>query len=344
MKNRLIPWLLVFLVAGNAPVESLTSYAGADWLLPKARIFSGFRELLPDIGIPNMGRVQIKPSGKFGYRRVGWKAGIPIPYKFLFNDSADVVGDYYTIKPKEVDLWVGEASVQAEFSSGLAVFTTVSGNILQSALNNWFPETREEAERLLWRQREFLWMEADFGLIQPVLGPLCMEVGFRYDDFRLVFKEPYETRTLGGSKISSVNLRAYEAQSRTWIPYIGIGLNSWSLKAFIIGSLFAPSKTRLETRVSANSSQLLGVSCFTAFTTDEPATYIELNAQYLMKWIPLVNLSLWGKSGWLQVLGRGEIDNTCSFSPGFSVQPFDEITLTVNRYDIAAGLSVNIVF
>ena len=337
--------MIVFLVAGNAPVESLTSYASrSDWLLPKARIFNRFRELLPDIGIPNIGRVQIKPSGKFGYRRVGWKAQIPIPYTFLFNNTPDLVGDYYTIKPKEVDLWVAEAALQAQFGDGFSIFAAISGNILQSALNNWLPETREEAERLLWRQREFLWMEADFGLIQPVLGPLCMEVGLRYDDFRLVFKEPYETRTLGGSKMSSVNLRAYEAQSRTWIPYIGIGFNSWSLKAFVIGSLFAPSKTRLETRVSANSSQLSGVSCYAAFSTGEPSTYIELNAQYLMKWIPLVNLSLWGKSGWLAVSGRGEVENTCSFSPGFSVQPFEEITLTVNRYDIAAGLSVNIVF
>ena len=139
MKNRLIPWLIVFLVAGNAPVESLTSYAsGSDWLLPKARIFNRFRELLPDIGIPNIGRVQIKPSGKFGYRRVGWKAEIPIPYTFVFNDSADVVGDYYTIKPKEVDLWVGEASVQAEFSSGFAIFTTVSGTFCRALSTTGF--------------------------------------------------------------------------------------------------------------------------------------------------------------------------------------------------------------
>ncbi|MFH0960169.1 MAG: hypothetical protein V1897_15860 [Pseudomonadota bacterium] len=346
MINRLVPWLLIFFVTGNAPLDPLNSFAiGADWSLSKAGIFNtSFRELLPDIGMPNIGRVQISPSGKFGYRRVGWQTRIPIPYTFIFDTSEELVGDYYTIKLKEVDLWVAEAMVQMNFGGRFSAFAAISGNILQSALNNWIPETREDAERLLWRQREFLWMEVDLGLVQKVLGPLCVEVGLRFDDFRLVFKEPYEAKTLGGSKISSVNLRAYQAQSRTWLPYLGVGFHSDLLKAFIVGSLFAPSQTSLQTRISASSSQSSGVSCYTIFTTDEPATYIEFNAQYLMKWIPLVSLSLWGKSGWLQVSGRGGVENSCSASPGFSAQPFDEIALTVKRHDIAAGLSLNIIF
>jgi hypothetical protein len=344
--NRLIPWIIILILVTNAPLESLSSLAnGSDGFLPKTGILnSRFRELLPDIGLPDIGRVQIKPSGKFGYRRVGWKAEIPIPYTFIFNDSDNMTGGYFPIKLNEVDLWIAEAALQAKFGKGFSIFASISGNILQSALNKWLPDTREEAERLLWKQREFIWMEAEFGCLQPVLGPLCMEAGLRYDDFRLVFKEPHEIKVSAGSKAAFLNLKAHEAQSKIWIPYIGFGFDGVFFKAFAIGSVFAPSSIRIETRISANSSQLSSVSCYTILTTDEPATYFELNAQYLMNWLPLFNLSLWGKSGWVQVSGSGRIQNDCSASPGVSAKPFEEISLNVSRHDMAAGLSLNIVF
>ena len=294
---------------------------------------------LPDIGFPNVSRIQFFPYGKFGYRKVGWRAIIPVPYTFLFNESADLVGDYYTIKLKEVDLWVAEAGIEAQFIGGATVFARISSNILQGLLNTWFPETREAAERLLGKQSDFSWIEVETGFIKSILGPLSIEAGLRYDDFRLAFKEPYEIKAATGSKITSVTFKAYQADSYIWLPYIGCGLNGKSVKAFLSGSLFAPSHIKMEARVSANASQISGVSCYTILTSNEPASYLELNIQYLMNWLPLVNLSLWGKSGWLRISGKGDVTNNCVSSPGFSVLPLDEINLTFTRYDIAAGLS-----
>lgn len=300
--------------------------------------------LLPEIGIPNISRIQFTPYGKFGYRKVGWSAIIPVPYTFLFNESPDLVGDYYTIKLKEVDLWVAEAGIEAQFVGGATVFARISGNILQGIMNTWFPETREEAERLLWKQRDFSWIEIEAGFIQSVLGPFSMEAGLRYDDFRLAFKEPYEIRAATGSRITSVTFKAYQADSYIWLPYIGCGLNGKGLKAFVIGSLFAPSHIKMEARISGNASQTSGVSCYTILTSNEPGSYLEFNIQYLMNWLPLVNLSLWGKSGWLRISGKGDVQNNCVSSASVRVLPLDEINLTFTRYDIAAGLSLNISF
>lgn len=338
--------VLVLLVFVFGPLGYPTKIARAsDQASAKSKTLSSqLITFFPDIGLPNISRIQITPYGKFGYRRVGWSAIIPVPYTFLFNESADLVGDYYTIKLKEVDLWVAEAGIEAQFSGGATVFARISGNILQGLLNTWFPETREEAERLLWKQRDFSWIEIEAGFIQSVLGPLSMEAGLRYDDFRLAFKEPYEIRAATGSRITSVTFKAYQADSYIWLPYIGCGLNGKGLKAFVIGSLFAPSHIKMEARVSANASQTSGVSCYTILTSNEPASYLEFNIQYLMNWLPLVNLSLWGKSGWLRISGKGDVQNNCVSSPGVSVLPLDEINLTFTRYDIAAGLSLNISF
>ena len=144
-------------------------------------------------------------------------------------------------------------------------------------------------------------------------------------------KSRMQIKATTGSKITSVTFKAYQADSYIWLPYIGCGLNGKSVKAFLSGSLFAPSHIKMEARVSANASQISGVSCYTILTSNEPASYLELNVQYLMNWLPLVNLSLWGKSGWLRISGKGDVTNNCVSSPGFSVLPLDEINLTFTR-------------
>jgi len=323
--SKIIMTYLILIIVGSAQLGLSIGIADASdhALLKPKTLSSGILMFFPDIGFPNISRIQFTPYGKFGYRKVGWSARIPVPYMFLFNESPDLVGDYYTIRLKEVDLWVAEAGIEAQFNGGATVFAQVSGNLLQGILNNWFPETREEVERLLWKRRDFSWIEVEGGLIQPILGPISMKVGLRYDDFRLAFKEPYEIKAVGGTRITSVSLKAYQADSYIWLPYVGCGLNGKGIKAFIIGSLFAPSQIRMEARVTANVSQTSGVSCYTIFTSNEPASYVELNIQYLMNWVPIVNLSLWGKSGWLQISGRGEIQNNCVSSPGVSARSLD---------------------
>ncbi len=298
----------------------------------------------PKLSIPQVGRIEFKPFGKFGYRRVGWSAKVPISAHYLPSDSLESIDEYYNISPKEIDLWLGEAGVEAKFVNGSIVILRASGNILQNVLNTWVPETRVEAERLLWRQSSFSWIEVEGLLIQPIMGNICIQAGLKYDDFRLAFKKPYELTSMSSSRKTAINFRAHQADSYIWFPYMGLGWNGSQLKFFVSASMFAPSTIRMESRINAISSKTSDVSCYTVFSSKEPATYMEMNVEYFINVLKLVNLSLWGKAGWMKASGKGEVTNKCDVFSGSANLPFDVFDITFTRYDVGAGLSLNIAF
>lgn len=322
----------------------LTDEARAQSMASSGNVSGWITGFLPDIGFPALSRMEITPYGKFGYRKVGWSAKLPVPFRIESGGSVDSVGDYYTLRLREVDLWVAELGMDAQLVKGVTVYSKISGNILQGILNEWFPESRTEAEQLLWRTRNFSWVELEGGIIKPIIWNFSMKAGLRYDDFRLAFKDPYEINASSVSGNTSVTLRAYQANSYIWIPYLGLGWNGKRLKLFLTGSLFAPSQIRLESRVSARTTSPDVFSCYTTFSSGEAASYIEMSLEYFMNWIPVVNLSFWGKSGWAQVSGKGDISYNCLPTQNNSTRVIDESRITFTRYDISAGLSLNATF
>lgn len=333
----LFSWLIFLLPQFTC--LALAAEKNDSWSIP------GFLEgISPDLGLGGFHRIRITPFGKFGYSKVGWTASLPTYQVISTSELAESGVGQFRLSLKEADLWLAEAGLEAGFVSGTSLMMRISGNILQDALNTWLPESRDEVERLLWKNRSVNWLEMEISITRPILGNLSMKTGLRYDDFRLAFKTPYEINAQDSSKKASMSFRGYQAESHAWIPYLGLGWFGEKFKLFLIGSVFAPSKISLESRISASSQSKTDVSCYTVFSSNEPASFIEINLGYAFRFMSLVNLSLWGKSGWLYTSGKGEITRNCSGSAGLSPKNTLDHDMTFSRYDISGGLSLDVSF
>lgn len=258
----------------------------------------------PDFSSPWIGKIEFSPYGRLGYRKVSWSARVPFPYVVDTRAPNEFLREFYRIRLPAVDLWLAEAGIDASFGGGNVVGARISGNLLQGILNNWLPETRDEAERLLWSQRNFNWVEFELYALKPVWKSLCFKSGVRYDDFSLAFKIPYEIETASESEKVNVTFRAYQADSHVWLPYLGFGWNGAKMKAFIIASVFAPSSISMESRIAVTSPRASSFSCYTTFFSDKPASYLELSLEYAVDIKQGMNFRIWGKSGWLQAAGK----------------------------------------
>lgn len=307
-------------------------------------VLDGMLGFSPTLSLPSIARIQFTPFGRLGYRKVGWSARVPFPYVIDFGASPDLVREFYRIRLPVVDLWLAEGGVEALLAGDATLGFRISGNILQNILNSWFPETGTEAERLLWRSRNFSWIELDLYAIKPIKGSFCMKSGIRYDDFRLAFKDPYEINNISATDNASVGFRAYQAGSHVWAPYLGLGWNGDRLKAFITASAFAPSTITMQSRVSVNIPKTSSFSCYTTFSSNEPASYLELSLEYAVDLPYGMNFRVWGRSGWLQAAGKGQISSDCLSNARVSTPGDDASHLTFTRVDGAAGLSINLTF
>ncbi len=334
--------LLVSVLISIGPAGTDNVWSGAAYWTGNVR--DGILAFSPTLSLPAVGRIQFTPFGRLGYRKVWWSARVPFPYAIDFGASADLVREFYKMRLPAVDMWVAEVGTEALLAGDATLGLKLSGNILQEALNTWLPETRTEAERLLWRSRNFSWVELDFYAIKPIKGSFCMKSGLRYDDFRLAFKNPYEINKISSTGNASVDFRAYQASSHIWEPYLGLGWNGPRLKAFLTASIFAPSTITMQSRISANIPKTSNFSCYTIFSSDKPASCLEMSLEYAVDLPYSLNFRIWGRSGWLQAAGKGEISSDCLSAANVKKLGDDDSHITFTRVDGAAGLSINLTF
>ena len=307
-------------------------------------VHDAFLTSSPGFSLPSLGKISFTPFGRLGYRKVGWSARVPFPYSIELGASADLFREYYRIRMPAVDMWVAEGGVEALLAGKATLGLRVSGNIIQGVLNTWLPESRSSAEQSLWRSRNFSWTELDFYAIKPIHGSFCLKSGLKYDDFRLAFKKPYEIRNNSGTGDASVDFRAYQAASHVWAPYLGFGWNGPKLKAFLTAGVFAPSTISMQSRISANIPRASNFSCYTTFSSNEPASCLEISLEYAVDMPYGLSFRLWGKSGWLQASGKGDISSDCLNNSDVKRPAEDALNITFTRVDGAAGLSMNLTF
>lgn len=334
--------LLVFMFLGMAPLAPENACSGS--ALGTAGLRDGILAAGPNFSLPSVGKIRFTPFGRLGYRKVGWSARVPFPYSVEFGASSDLFREFYRIRMPAVDMWLAEGGVDALLAGNATLGLRISGNILQDVLNTWLPESRSSAERSLWRSRNFSWTEVDFYAIKPVHGSFCLKSGLRYDDFRLAFKEPYEIRNISEGGNASVDFRAYQASSHIWAPYLGLGWDGPRLKAFLTASVFGPSSISMQSRMSANIPGASNFSCYTTFSSSKPASCLDMSIEYAVD-IPYgLSFRIWGKSGWMQVAGKGDISSDCLHNSHVKKPVDDALHLTFTRIDGAAGLSINLTF
>jgi hypothetical protein len=300
---------------------------------------------LPSLDDISLQAIKITPSFKLGYQRMGMTMNVPVPFILAVKGADRYTGNTADLRLPDVNLWIGEAGLEARFSPYLKAYVNGSGNLVQNLFASFSGNKGTGIDATVRKQHPLEWMEIETGAVYNPWDHIGLITGLRWDRFDLTIKDPGSLTKVHVGTYTNLSLLASDVISELWIPYLGLEVRTKNLKASLIGTLYAPAKVRVCTRLRADilsSYQFLGESTITLKTS---AVFVESNAEYKIRLSNKTRLSFWGKAGWLGARGGGRLESGYSTThSGLSVGIGDDRRVIFGRYNLAAGMAVKMSF
>jgi len=345
--TRLLRWVLLLLMApalggtsegyDATPTPSLTGF-------PVAALLAAYpqRSLIDGIGLRT---IKFTPSLRLGYQRMGMNLVVPIPFELSSGGAEKYAGDSAALKLPDVDVWVGEAGVDAQITGALRLYLAGAGNVIQAVSSTMPGLGNADLKNSAWRQHPLQWGQLEGGIVYGPWGYISAVAGLRFDRFDLRVTEPSGLTKINVGPYKNFSLLAGDVLSELWIPYLGFELAGKSYRASLIASPMVSAKVKARTRLKADvapSHNFLGES---VITLRSPATFVEARLEYKIEIASRFRLSLWSKAGWLASAGGGRLESSYSTTaPNLNVAVLEDRNVNFNRYNLAGGLALDASF
>jgi hypothetical protein len=308
------------------------------------------QEFLPfqNIGVFDVGNVQLVPSLKFGYQRMAMNMNVPV----AFNSSVGNVLYYSSsldFKLQDAGVWIGGARVDARRGK-VSLFLTADGSATKSARVSTTSEPFWAGLWAVdWRGSRLQWWSAEGGGAVNFGNQMAILAGFKAQHLSLGLADPVDpTGTL--RRFQAVYGDRYSADllTKLWVPYLGLAADGTNFKSTLVLSPYTWASVKIPFRyLFINAPGEYGYEN-AEYTFKRGGIFLEGTFDYRVRASANASCTLWFKGDWCRIRGRGNedyrIDNTIDGITVFSFTNADSADGSFGWYLLAGGLSFDYAF
>jgi len=317
----------------------------------------------------DLGAIEVRPSVRVGYQKMGFNFNLPTGAAIGGNLGA------IDLKLEDARMWVGAIELGAQVGANLHFFVkgeanagrnveVITGQSGVSSFSQFAPYR--------WTGSKLEWWAVEGGAVYELGNGVSVLAGLRRDHLSLRMEDPVDpfgrsvnfqyrlpglgVRGMGGEQAAG------DLQTKLWLPYIGIRIDGENYRLSTIWSPFASAAVRVPQRLALYQAGIMivpGLPPFTVSTfydfgyrVSEPATLLEGTFDYDVDFPGRFGLNLWLRGSWLEVKGRGSLDAEWAYSRTFrgvvtnasSGGDSPTATATLRRYMWSGGFTASMSF
>jgi|GEM_PF-491446 len=360
----------LFLVAGSPlglAAQGLVDGAG----FPGGSLLAS----IPGFGSLDVGRMQLIPSIRVGYQRIGLNFNLPVPAPFNYANAGDGSAPI-DLQLTDANVWVGAVSLEGRVSPNLSFFLKAEANAKRNAgtvtsdepsHHNVVGFAPRSATPYQWTASQLEWWAVEAGATYAIANNIAIVGGLRREHLSFGLRDP---RTAAGAPanyqetINGIQLFTIESLAdfrlKLWVPYIGVQLSGQSYRARLNWSPFLGAAVKLPDQFIINNFVVVSPTITVLYdfqwkySMSRIGTLLEGDFEYDLKFSPDVAVKVWAKGSWLKVQGSGNMDELVDYIDVVANVPpsvarlrasgSSSATATLTQYVTAVGLSAELAF
>ena len=310
---------------------------------------------IPGVGNLELGSVKVVPFAQVGYKNIGFSFNLPLSSSVVFDPDRSLALD---LSFRDAGVWVGSIGFDARLLSTFFVSLRADGN----ATKNIEVFTAENfryygnPNPYTWRGSQLQWWDIDGMAGYDFCKDWSVVAGLRYDKLTVGLRDPVDAtgRPLPitiplppPSTASQTVSTTGDLTVKTWIPYIGLQLNTTNYKALLVYSPFASPEV-------ITPQKLLAVIRRTSLPVEQEGfvwkftktgSFLEGSFEYNMPIRESLQLGLWARGTWTRFSGDGSWDgNHVADGEGNTYSDSLSATGTLSTYGLSGGVAASLSF
>lgn len=314
--------------------------------------------------------VRIIPKVGVGFQKIFLNFNLPtvVPRIFPGVGTLDLVF-------QDADVWVGAASLTAEFPMGLSLTIMGQANAKRT-ITVFTPQEVQTAGTatpgVSWTGGQLQWWTLEGIAAYKPGSDWSILCGLRREHLTVTMTDPRDAAgnplnlsfifTSGTFTQTESITQVSDLRSKLWIPYLGLGFDGPGCHATLLWSPFVTADVRIPAPLNIaqsfidvgpspfNNADLQGIDI--RYQVLKPATFLEGTFEYHLTAASNLYFKLWGTASWICLKGDGKLTMSLrevALSDGVPVASSgDDVagagTASFTRGIVAAGLSATLSF
>jgi hypothetical protein len=302
---------------------------------------------IPGVGNLELGSVKVVPFAQVGYKNIGFSFNLPVSISAVFDPTRTFALD---LSFRDAGVWVGSIGFDARLLSTFFVSLRADGNATKNiqvfAAENWgyygYPVP------FTWRGSQLQWWDIDGMAGYDFCKDWSVVAGLRYDKLTVGLRDPVDATgrplpiSIGSADVSITG----DVTVKTWIPYIGLQLNTGNYKALLVYSPFASPEVIAPQnflQVIRRTGELFEQAGF-VWQFTKTGSFLEGYFEYNMPIRESLQLGLWARGTWTRFSGDGSWDGNHIDDVGATLAESLSATGTLSTYGLSGGVAASLSF